>query len=123
MYPYQIFKEKVEKCLALDAGFQYAYDVTKDLMATYSEIIKLLPKAFTKKFPNFASFPKHIMLGKLISDTHLDSTRHQFYNSPVLDNEKATQRLKELVNRFNQQVFNFNYLGNKKQLKLLHRRS
>lgn len=118
MYPYQIFKEKVEKCLALDAGFQYAYDVTKDLMATYSEIIKLLPKAFTKKFPNFASFPKHIMLGKLISDTHLDSTRHQFYNSPVLDNEKATQRLKELVNRFNQQVFNFNYLGNKKTIKI-----
>ncbi|MGG7550882.1 PKD domain-containing protein [Chryseobacterium arthrosphaerae] len=118
MYPYQIFKEKVEKCLALDAGFQYAYDVTKDLMATYSEIIKLLPKAFTKNFPNFASFPKHIMLGKLISDTQLDSTRHQFYNSPVLDDEKATQRLKELVNRFNQQVFNFNYLGNKKTIKI-----
>ncbi|MGG7437206.1 PKD domain-containing protein [Chryseobacterium arthrosphaerae] len=118
VYPYQIFKEKVEKCLALDAGFQYAYDVTKDLMATYSEIIKLLPKAFTKNFPNFASFPKHIMLGKLISDTQLDSTRHQFYNSPVLDDEKATQRLKELVNRFNQQVFNFNYLGNKKTIKI-----
>ncbi|RTZ49423.1 hypothetical protein EJ377_01860 [Chryseobacterium arthrosphaerae] len=59
-------------------------------MATYSEIIKLLPKAL-RKFSNFASFPKHIMLGKLISDTQLDSTRHQFYNSPVLDDEKATQ--------------------------------
>ncbi|RTZ46191.1 hypothetical protein EJ377_17300 [Chryseobacterium arthrosphaerae] len=56
-------------------------------MATYSEIIKLLPKAFTK-ISKFASFPKHIMLGKLISDTQLDSTRHQFYNSPVLDDER-----------------------------------
>lgn len=113
IYPYQIFKEKVEKCLALDAGFQYAYDVSKDLMDTYSEIIKLLPKAFTRNFPDFASFPKHIMLGKLISDTQLDSTRHQFYNSPVLDDEKTTQKLKELVSRFNQQALNFKYSENK----------
>ncbi len=123
IYPYQIFKEKVEKCLALDAGFQYAYDVSKDLMDTYSEIIKLLPKAFTRNFPDFASFPKHIMLGKLISDTQLDSTRHQFYNSPVLDDEKTTQKLKELVSRFNQQALNFKYSENKNRLKLLHRKN
>jgi AraC-like DNA-binding protein len=117
-YLHQIFKDKLQKCLALDAGFQYAYDVTKDLMATYSEIIKLLPKAFTKNLFDLVSFPKHIMLGRLISDTQLDSSRHQFYNLPVLDNEKATQRLKELINRFNQQAFNFRYTGNKKELKI-----
>jgi hypothetical protein len=49
------------------------------------------------------------MLGKLILDTQLDSTRHQFYNSPVLDDEKAMQRVKLLVNRFKQQAQNFRY--------------
>lgn len=118
VYTYGIFKDKLEKCLALDTGFQYAYDVTKDLMDTYSEIIKLLPKAFTKSLADFISFPKHIMLGKLISDTQLDSSRHQFYNLPVLDDKKATQRLKELVNRFNQQALNFSYSGSKKEIKI-----
>ncbi|WP_426278702.1 hypothetical protein ACN9MN_05595 [Chryseobacterium sp. S-02] len=118
VYTYQVFKDNLEKCLALDAGFQYAYDVIKDLTDTYSEIIKLLPKSFTKCLPDFASFPKHIMLGKLLLDTQLDSSRHQFYNSPVLDDEKATQRLRELVNRFNHQALNFSYSGSKKEIKI-----
>lgn len=103
------FKASFTKIFNQDSGFQYAYDVVKDLMDTYSEIIELLPKAFTKDLFDLLSFPKHIMLGKLISNIQLDSTRHQFYNSPVLDNEKATQRVKVLIDRFNQQVYNFNY--------------
>ncbi len=106
---HQIFKNAIEACFVPKAGFQYAYDAIKDLEGTYSEIIKLLPKAFTKCFPDFISFPKHIMLGKLISNTQLDSTRHQFYNSPVLDDEKAMQRVKALINRFKQQALNFRY--------------
>lgn len=103
------FKSVLEECLNLPFGFQYAYDVVKDLTATYSEIIKLLPKTFTKCLPDFASFPKHMMLGKLNSETQLDSSRHQFYNSPVLDDEKAMQRVKTLISRFNLQVQNFKY--------------
>ncbi|MFY7843736.1 PKD domain-containing protein [Chryseobacterium gambrini] len=103
------FKSVLEECLNLPFGFQYAYDVVKDLTATYSEIIRLLPKTFTKCLPDFASFPKHMMLGKLNSETQLDSSRHQFYNSPVLDDEKAMQRVKTLITRFNQQVQNFKY--------------
>ena len=106
---HQSFKNSIEECLAQKTGFQYAYDVVKDLMDTYSEIIKLLPKAFTKCLPDLVSFPKHVMLGKLISDKQLDSTRHQFYNSPVLDDDRATQRVKVLINRFKQQAQNFRY--------------
>jgi hypothetical protein len=105
----QSFKNALEECLTQTAGFQYAYDVVKDLTDTYSEIIKLLPKSFTKCLPDLVSFPKHIMLGKLISNIQLDPSRHQFYNSPVLDDEKATERVKVLINRFNQQVQNFRY--------------
>ncbi|QXU50797.1 hypothetical protein KYG33_07095 [Chryseobacterium sp. D764] len=104
---HEVFKASFTKIFNQDFGFQYAYDVVKDLMDTYAEIIELLPKAFTKCLPDFVSFPKHIMLGKLISDTQLDSSRHQFYNSPVLDSEKATQKVKTLINRFNQQVGRF----------------
>ncbi|MCY1662537.1 PKD domain-containing protein [Chryseobacterium sp. SL1] len=103
------FKSVLEECLNLPFGFQYAYDVVKDLTATYSEIIRLLPKTFTKCLPDFASFPKHMMLGKLNSETQLDSSRHQFYNSPVLDDEKAMQKVKTLISRFNLQVQNFKY--------------
>ncbi|WBX98261.1 PKD domain-containing protein [Chryseobacterium gambrini] len=103
------FKSVLEECLNLPFGFQYAYDVVKDLTATYSEIIKLLPKTFTKCLPDFASFPKHMMLGKLNSETQLDSSRHQFYNSPVLDDEKAMHKVKILITRFNLQVQNFKY--------------
>lgn len=111
-YDYQSFKRALELYVAQTSGFQYAYDVVNDLMDTYSEIVKLLPKAFTKCCPDLVSFPKHIMLGKLISNTQLDPSRHQFYNSPVLDDEKAMQRVKALINRFNQQVQNFRYPNN-----------
>lgn len=108
---YQGFKNTLDKFLDQKMGFQYAYDVVKDLTDTYSEIVTLLPKAFTKDFPDLLAFPKHIMLGKLISDKQLDFSRHQFYNSPVLDNEKETQRVELLIERFKQQVQNFWYFN------------
>lgn len=118
---HQNFKNKLEECFDQKAGFQYAYDVVKDLSDTYSEIIKLLPKAFTKCLPDLVSFPKHIMLGKLTSNIQLDSTRHQFYNSPVLDDDKATKKVILLINRFKQQVKNFRYsddFENEAQIKI-----
>lgn len=112
VYDYQPFKRGLESYLNQIIGFQYAYDIVTDLTDTYSEIIKLLPKAFTKCFPDLVSFPKHILLGKLISNTQLDSSRHRFYNSPVLDDEKAMQKIKTLINRFNLQVQNIRYPNN-----------
>jgi len=120
-YDFQRFRRILLMCLEQGIGFQYAYDAVTDLINTYSEIIKLLPKAFTKCFPDFISFPKHVMLGKLLSDKQLDSTRHQFYNSTVLDDEKALQRVKALINRFNQQAQNFDtpyYSGEELQIKI-----
>lgn len=122
---YQPFRESLARVINQEIGYQYAYDVVKDLMDTYSEIIKLLPKAFTKCLPDFASFPKHIMLGKLISDTQLDSFRHQFYNSPVLDDDKATQKVKFLISRFNHQVGYFDadrIMNNKGRVKIIQSR-
>lgn len=115
------FKASFTRIFNQESGFQYAYDVVKDLMDTYSEIIELLPRAFTKCLPDFVSFPKHIMLGKLQSDIQLDFSRHKFYNSPALDDDKATQKVKTLISRFNQQVGYFNpdnIVKNKERVKI-----
>jgi hypothetical protein len=103
----QNFINVLRSVLDQNKGFQYGYDVIKDLMDTYTELIEILPKSFTKCLPDLLSFPKHSMLGKLISDSKLDKTRHQFYNSPILDSEKITEKVKLLVERFNQQVLHF----------------
>lgn len=103
------FKTAVVKCLAQKVGFQYAYDVIKDLTDTCEEIIKLLPKTFTGHIPDLLSFPKHIMLGKITSGIQLDYSRHRFYNSPVLDAGNETEKVKALISRFRQQAENFRY--------------
>lgn len=103
------FKQKLITGLAQTGGFQYAYDVVKDLTDTYSEIIKLLPASFARCLPDLLSFPKHVMLGKVAFDFQLDSSRHQFYHSPVLDDKKMTSKVKVLMNRFKQQAQNFRY--------------
>lgn len=106
---YQGFRQKLIAGLAQAGGFQYAYDVVKDLTDTYSEIIKLLPGSFARCLPDLVSFPKHIMLGKISSDAQLDSSRHKFYHSPVLDDKKTTSKVKVLINRFKLQAQNFRY--------------
>ncbi|GEN77675.1 hypothetical protein [Chryseobacterium hagamense] len=103
------FTSLLKQVLQQNTGFQYAYDVLKDLSDTCSEIIRVLPKSFTIGFPDLESFPKHVMLGKLGSDIQLDKYRHRFYNSPVLDDDKETLQVKVLLNRFAQQVQNFKY--------------
>jgi hypothetical protein len=101
------FTERMNNLSDQRENFQYAYCVLKDLTDTCSEIVKLLPKAFTKSLPDLKSFPKHVMLGKLISTTKLDNTRHQFYNSPVLDVHNTDQKLRLLIERFNNQILEF----------------
>jgi len=104
---YLNFRSTLESFLIQNAGFQYAYDVVKDLADTYGEIIRLLPKAFTVNLPDLNSFPKHIMLGKLIPVRQLDFSRHRFYNSSVLDEEKTLLKVKLLIRRFTQQATSF----------------
>lgn len=88
-------------------NFQYAYDVLKDLAETYAEIVRLLPSSFTKALPDVGSFPNHVILGKFIPTDGYDYTRHQFYNSPVLDSEKKTLRVRVLIERFNVLTLSF----------------
>ncbi|MEO4006935.1 hypothetical protein [Flavobacterium sp. CAU 1735] len=88
-------------------NFQYAYDVLKDLAETYAEIVKLLPNSFTRSLPDVASFPNHVILGKMIPTAGYDYTRHQFYNSPVLDSEKKALRVRTLIERFNVMILSF----------------
>ncbi|WP_294286732.1 hypothetical protein [uncultured Chryseobacterium sp.] len=105
------FKSLLKQYFNRNIGFQYAYDLIRDLMDTYAEIINVLPGSFTGCMPDLASFPKHVMLGKLSSDIQLDACRHRFYNSPVLVDEKQTRQVKFLIERFTQQVENFKYSG------------
>lgn len=101
------FVETINNLANQSGNFQYAYSVLKDLTDTYAEISGLIPKAFTKSLPDLKSFPKHILLGKLIPNTKFDGTRHKFYNSPVVDSDKVLQRLKVLIDRFNIQAIEF----------------
>ena len=87
-------------------GFQYAYDFMKDLVETYIEIKTLLPKSFTNCFPNINAFPKHLMIGKVVSDS-VNNFRHKFYNSPILDDKEIEAKIKILIQRFNQLIDKF----------------
>lgn len=108
---HESFRNALQECLSETKGFQYVYDVVKDLTNTYSEIIRFLPQSFARCLPDLLSFPKHIMLGKLVSDVQLDPNRHRFYHSPVLDENQEVRKVKLLMNRFKQQVQNFSYSG------------
>lgn len=101
------FLETINHLADQNYNFQYTYGAFKDLTDTYTEIVALLPKSFMRFLPDLHSFPKHIMLGKLASDTKLEYTRHQFYNSPILDTKKTSQRVRTLIERFNQQTLAF----------------
>lgn len=87
-------------------GFQYAYDFVKDLVETYTEIKALLPKSFTNCFPDMNAFPKHLMIGKVVNNTP-ENYRHEFYNSPVLDDKEIEAKVILLIQRFNQLIDKF----------------
>ncbi len=108
LYDHSDFIAELEALADKPENFQYAYGALKDITHTYSEIVKQLSRSFTKYVPDLASFPKHIMLGKITSQTKYDNSRHLFYNSPVLDNEKMDyERLRLLVYRFS--VLNYTF--------------
>lgn len=102
------FIAEIETLVDKPENFQYAYGALKDITTTYSEIVKQLSRTFTKCLPDLTSFPKHIMLGKINSQAKYENTRHLFYNSPVLDNEKMDyERLRQLIYRFN--ILNYTF--------------
>ncbi|MDH4474084.1 MAG: hypothetical protein QE487_15860 [Fluviicola sp.] len=70
--------------------FQYRYDLLKDIVDSYNEAKELFIEVATECCPSIASFPKHLMLGKLRpteEDSLVSKYRHKFYKSPILVDE------------------------------------
>lgn len=89
--------------------FQYRYDVLKDLVNTYKEIKELLLHINAHCCPSIGSFPKHVLLGRLIEDQpYYKSLRHRFYKSPIIGHENDNlQKVLHLINRVQLLVNNY----------------
>lgn len=83
--------------------FQYRYDLLQDLVNGYNELKEMFLDSICGCNPDIKSFPKHLMLGRLIplqEDRYLKKYRHGFYKSPILKDEKNwCERFKWYVNR------------------------
>ncbi|MDY8138089.1 PKD domain-containing protein [Aquimarina sp. 2201CG5-10] len=75
---------------------QYRYDVLKDLDDTYEEIKRLLFDLKIVCCPSETSFPKHLLLGELVTDKEYLICRHKFYPSIIIPHRD--ERLKEIRN-------------------------
>lgn len=88
--------------------FQYRYDLYKDVVDTYSELKQLFLKGGCTCMPDIHSFPKHLMLGKLIptvENIQFKQYRHGFYKSPVLCCDSAGfGRFQFLITRLIEQL-------------------
>ncbi|WP_299189530.1 hypothetical protein [uncultured Aquimarina sp.] len=73
---------------------QYRYDVLKDVEETYEEIKILLYDLRMVCCPSETSFPKHLLLGELVTDREYLICRHAFYPSIIIPN--SDERLKEI---------------------------
>jgi hypothetical protein len=70
---------------ANDAGVQYYYDFLKDVAETYNSFRRLLFGDTTWCCPDQDSFPKHLLLGNLVSDgSEPPPNRTGFYPSPMV---------------------------------------
>ncbi len=71
--------------------FQYRYDLLRDLVNGYNELKDLFMDSVCNCNPDIRSFQKHLLLGRLIpttQDRYLKEYRHEFYKSPILEDEK-----------------------------------
>lgn len=88
--------------------FQYRYDILKDVVDTYMEMKELFLSSSANCCPDIHSFPKHLMLGKLMptdDDILYKRYRHSFYKSPILCQEDEDYDLfKNLVTRVIEQL-------------------
>lgn len=65
-------------------GIQYYYDFLKDVVETYHQFRDLLFGDTTWCYPDAALFPKHLLLGRLVSGTDPNEHRTGFYPSPAV---------------------------------------
>jgi hypothetical protein len=92
--------------------FQYRYDLLRDLVNGYNELKDLFMDSICNCNPDIHSFPKHLMLGRLIptqQDRYLKQYRHEFYKSPILEDEKNwCERFNLYVDRIIQMLNSYN---------------
>ncbi|MFT6502890.1 MAG: hypothetical protein ACJASQ_003022 [Crocinitomicaceae bacterium] len=98
---------------AVPIRFQYRYDLLKDVVDSYNEIKNLFIEDFPLCCPDIFAFPKHLLLGKLGTETlssEDNSNRHGFYPSPILtDKYNAREHLISILERI--QLMLSNYIG------------
>lgn len=85
--------------------FQYTYDLYKDLVNAYNELLEQLRRNYTICCADFAAFPKHVLLGEI---HHMPvSLRHSFYASPIHDYSSTIKNLKDRYKRILKMLQNF----------------
>ena len=105
---------------SITRDFQYRYDVLKDLVDTYNEIKELLLHINVQCCPDIGSFPKHIMLGKLIENKPYHTLRHRFYKSPVIGHEDDNlKRVYHLLTKVDRLAHNFNRGTKSTEIKII----
>lgn len=91
-----------------DIGIQYYYDFLKDIAETYNAMRELLFGNMTQCLPNFAAFPKHLLLGYVIDGPPSDDFRTGFYPSPITAHTDAEREHAEfLVGKLDMMIRNF----------------
>ncbi|WP_186757806.1 PKD domain-containing protein [Echinicola salinicaeni] len=88
-------------------NFQYQYDWLRDIINTYHEIVEILYTLNATCLPDIDAFPKHLMLGKVISKENNNDFRHGFYKSPITGDTSVTSRLNSLLERMKLMLFTF----------------
>ncbi|WP_130733221.1 hypothetical protein [Flavobacterium sp. J27] len=93
---------------AIPSDIHYRYDLLKDIVATYKELKDLFIQQAAECNPLISSFPKHLLLGKVVDNQMYKAYRHQFYKAPILDDQNRRfknfqiliQRLLEITQKF-----------------------
>jgi len=95
----------ITKLNAHDLNFQYVYDFYKDLATAYNELLIAVREQYTLCCPDALAFPKHVLLGEVFnSPTYL---RHRFYPSPLHNDRRPLEHLRQLFMRIMQMIKHF----------------
>ncbi|MHA7059792.1 hypothetical protein ACWGOQ_0021370 [Aquimarina sp. M1] len=88
---------------------QYRYDILKDIVSTYNEIKCLLFDLRVVCCPDKNSFPKHLLLGELLSAEEFKEYRHSFYPSPIIPHgAEKWEEIRNLIVRIHYMLIEYN---------------
>ena len=103
----------------IPTDFQYRYDLLKDFIDTYNEIKALLLDLNVDCCPDIGSFPKHLMLGRLVETAEYETYRHSFYKSPIIASENEKYRnVLSLLKKIKQLAEEYKLLNKGEEIKI-----